>query len=169
MLMLLTVAISASAKKPKPVIKYSLEITSTPKTEQGKKISFDCFSPSEYNTTFISYFKCYNGTNDRVYIEWENARLTGSRIIFGDDRRITMGQPKADEAVSGNSYSISRDITGEVYVGSSYLGSLYHPKELKKNIGKKDTTYLTIPIRFSDGTIEEFKLEYTVWYEMPNQ
>ena len=166
MLMLLTVAISASAKKT--VLKYSLKVTSTPKTEQANQITFDCFPPSEYNTTFIRYFTCINSTDERVYIEWENARLSGSKIVFGDDSRITMKQPKADEAVSGHSSSIIRDITGDVYIGSTHLGSLYDARNLKKNIGSKNTTYLTIPIRFSDGTIEEFELEYTVWYEIPN-
>ena len=44
---------------------------------------------------------------------------------------------------------------------------LYNTKQLKKNLGSKDTTYIKIPIRFADGSVEEFELKYIVWYEMP--
>ncbi len=166
MLMMLTIGITASAKKPKPVIKYSLEVSNV-SSEKGKLISFDCYSPSEYSTTFIRGFQVKNETDERIFIEWENARVTNSRVIFEDDRRITMGNPKADEAISPKSRSISREITGETYIGSSFVMGLYNTKQLKKNLGSKDTTYIKIPIRFADGSVEEFELKYIVWYEMP--
>ena len=161
-----TIVITSSAKKNKPALKYSLEVSNV-SSNKGMLISFDCYSPSEYSTTFISGFQVKNDTDERIFIEWENARVTNSRVIFGDDRRITMGNPKADEAISPNSRSIRRNITGEIYIGSSIVIGLYDTKQLKKNIGTKDTTYIKIPIRFADGSVEEFQLEYTVWYEMP--
>ena len=169
MLLILMVGVTADAKKkPKPVIKYSLEVTNmNERSEKGKLISFDCWNASEYSTTFIRGFQVKNDTDERVFIEWENARVTNSRVIFGDDRRITMGNPKADEAISPHGRSISREITGETYIGSSWVLDLYDTKQLKKNLGSKDTTYIKIPIRFADGSVEEYELKYIVWYEMP--
>ena len=45
----------------------------------------------------------------------------------------------------------------------------FRPKDLKKNIGNKHNTYITIPIRYSDNTVEDFELCFSVWYELPPQ
>ena len=158
--------ITANAKKPKPIIKYRLAVTNVV-SEKGKQISFSCSTPSEYSTSFIIGFHIENNTDERIYIEWENARITDSRVVFGNDSRITMGNPKADEAVSAHSNSIRRDITGELYIGSNWVLDLYNPKKLKKNLGSVDVTFIKIPIKYKDGTVEEFDLTFAVWYEMP--
>lgn len=163
LMMVFAFSLSVDArKKPKPVFKDKLEVISTP-SERGKQISFIGFG-SNY---FIDNFMVRNGTDERIYIEWENSRLDGSRIVFGDDSRLSMGNPKADEAVSAHESSVYRSITGEKKIGSNYQSPLYYERDLKKNIGTKDTTSIKISIRYMDGTIEEFRLEYTAWYEMP--
>ena len=167
MIMLFAFSFTTNAKKKtKPVFKYQLEVTSTP-SEKGQLISFDAYG-SEYLGYWIENFKVKNGTDERIYIEWENARLDFSRVVFGDDNRISMRNPKADEAVSSHESSISRDITGEKKIGDGYQIELYDVRDLKKkNLGSKDRTYITIPIRYMDGTVEEFKLEFTAWFELP--
>lgn len=163
LMMVFAFSLSVDAKKkPKPVFKDKLEIISTP-SERGKHISFTGFGSSY----FIETFMVHNGTDERIFVEWENSRLDGSRIVFGDDSRLSMGNPKADEAVSAHESSVYRSITGEKKIGSSYQIELYNDRDLKKNIGTKDTTNIKISIRYMDGTIEEFKLAYTAWYEMP--
>lgn len=168
MLLTLMVCVTANAKKkPKPVFKYSLEVANmNERSEKGKLISFDCWV-SGGDAMFIKDFQVKNGTDERVFIEWENARITNSRVVFGNDRKITMGNPKADEAISPNGCSISRWITGEIFIGSRWAFDLYDTDFLKKNIGCKDIIDVNIPIRFTDGIVEEYKLIIHVWYEMP--
>ena len=166
LVMVFSLGLSINAKKkPKPIIKSKIEVSSK-RSDKGNLLKFNA-DASEYDNNWIKNFYINNETDERIYIEWENARVTDSRVIFSDDRRITMGNPKADEAVSAHSHSIKRDITGEWYIGSSFIIPLFVPKKLKKNLGQLDTTYFMIPIRYSDGTVEDFKLEFTVWYEMP--
>ena len=167
MIMLLAFSLSTNAKKKtKPIFKYQLEVTSTP-SEKGKLITFDAYG-SEYSGYWIRNFEVKNGTDERIYIEWENARLDGSRVVFGDDSRISMRNPKADEAVSSHETSISREITGEKKIDDEYQIELYNVRDLKKkNLGLKDRTYIIRPIRYMDGTVEEFKLEFTAWFELP--
>lgn len=170
LLMTLIFAFSLSVnakKKPKPIIMYQMEVTSKV-SEKGKLLKFSG-QASEWDNYWVKYFSVENGTDERIFIEWENARILNSRIIFSDDRRISMGNPKADEAVSAHRNSISRDITGESYIGDSYIIPLFRPKDLKKNIGNKHNTYITIPIRYSDNTVEDFELCFSVWYQLPPQ
>lgn len=168
MMLLILSVVTITAKKPKPVINSILRVISmTPQSEKAKCIKFTCDKASDWNTSFIYNFECENCTDERVYIEWENARFTKSRIIFSDDRRITMDNPKVDEAISAHNSSISRDITGETYIGSDYILAIYTPKDLKKNLDNKDSTFFTIPVRFADNTVVEYELEFSVWYEMP--
>lgn len=166
MIMLFAFSLTVNAKKkPKPVFKFKLEVTST-QSDRGKLIEFHG-EAKEWDENWIRNFYIRNNTNERVYIEWENARLTGSRIIYGDDRRITMGNPKADEAVSAHGSSIMRQITGETYIGSEWVIPLFRTKDLKKNLSDKDYTFIMIPIRYLDNTVEEINLTLTVWYELP--
>ena len=158
-------SLSANAKKPKPVFTCQLNVVSKT-SERGKLIKFNG-EARDWDVSWIRNFRVNNNTDERIYIEWENARVINSRVIFGDDRRITMGNPKADEAISAHGSSISREITSEVCIGDSFVLPLFRPKDLKKNIGSKDYVFFMIPIRYSDNTVEEFKLELTVWYELP--
>lgn len=164
-LILLVTCVTASAKKPKPVIKWSLEVTNE-LSDKAKLITFECRA-SEYYDRFISSFHINNETDERVFIEWENARVDNSRIVFGDDNRLTMKNPKADEAVSPHSSSISRQITGERFVYSDFMLPLYRPKDLKKDLGSKNYRDVKIPIRYSDGKVVEYELKFAVWYEIP--
>lgn len=108
------------------------------------------------SSSFVEFFKVYNNTNERIYIEWENARCNHGKVIFSDDRRINMNNAKQDEAVSPNSHSLSRDITSSTYVGDDYLIPLFRKKDLiDGDVGK---VFLLIPIRFSDGSVTEYHI-----------
>lgn len=169
MLMLCALCLTASAKKkPKPVIKYSLE-TTCQNEERINAVSFSC-GITDSKTAFIYGFTVTNNTDNRIFIEWENARFDESRVVFSDETRLTMGNPKADEVVFAKSRSISRTMTNQTRAGATYLlNFLYDPQKLKKNIGTKAETKLIIPIRFPDDTVEDYFITFSVWYEMPNE
>ena len=113
----------------------------------------------------VIYLQVYNKTGKRAYIEWENARLDGSRIVFGDDRRITMGTPKADESIPAKSASISRDIISEGWVGSDFIDNPVSPSKVRGRGGKELSA--TIPIRFSDGETIDYQFRFSIWSYNP--
>lgn len=159
-----------NAKKIKPIRKSSFELVSN-HSEKGKLVTFNCL-PIELSTYpgFLNSFVCENNTDERVFIEWENSRLRGDKIVFGDDSRASMRNPKADEAVSPHSSSIVRDIASIGQIRNDLVVALFPgsvDKELKKEIGKKGTVEVKISVRFMDNHIEEYVLVYSVWYEMP--
>lgn len=153
--------------KVKPVMRCGIEVLSN-HSDKGKLISFKA-NASSSEAQWIKDFHIENGTDERVFIEWENARIKDSRIVFGDDSRLTMKNPKADEAVTSHGKSISRDITGQYYVESSMVLPLLHFGGLKKELGKTFDVFILIPIKFSDNTVEDYKLKFSIWYEMPQE
>lgn len=169
MLMVFALSLDVSAKKkPNPVIKYNLE-ASCQNEDKADAVSFSC-GITDSQTAFIYGFTVTNNTDKRIYIEWENARFDEDRLVFGTDSRLTMGNPKADEAVPANSKSICRAITNQTRAGAEYLiNYLYNPKKLKSEPGKKSEIKLIIPIRFSDDSVEDYFLVFSVWYEMPSK
>lgn len=113
----------------------------------------------------VIYLQVYNKTKKRAYIEWENARLDGARIVFGDDRRITMGTPKADESIPAKSASISRDILSEAWVGSDTIDNPVSPSKVRGRGGKELTA--TIPVRFGDGEPVDYQFRFSIWSYNP--
>jgi len=165
---LLATSLSVEAKKVKPVQKSSWELVSS-HSEKGKLVSFNCILTS-MAPGFLSSFVCENGTDERIFIEWENARLNGGKVIFGDDTRLSMRNPKTDEAVSPHGSSIIRKIASMEQIQPDITYALFPAsvdKVLKKELGKKGTVEVKIPVRFADNHIEEYILIYARWYEMP--
>lgn len=113
-------------------------------------------SGNAYDGSYVSYFRMDNNTGERVYIEWENARLDGGKVVFDSDTRLTMGNPKADEAVSAHSHSIMRNLTSMNKVTSDSIRPIYEVSELKK--GKTRIASLNIPVKFSNGKVIEYKV-----------
>lgn len=109
--------------------------------------------------------RVYNKTGKRAYIEWENARLDGSRVVFGDDRRINMGNPKADESVPSGSWSISRDILAEGWVGSEFISSPISRGRVKGRGGAE--LAVVIPVRFGDGEAVDYRFRVAVFSYNP--
>lgn len=109
-------------------------------------------------------FHLYNSSDKRVYIEWENAKFQGSRVVFGDDTRLTMGRAKADEVVMSYSFSEFRTIYPQRYVLNDYIMPLYDSSELRKD-GTKAYCTVIIPIRFENGKIIDYKISFNVFYK----
>lgn len=160
-------SVISEAKKPKRIFRYTLELINKP-SEKGKLISFNG-TCSDYNQYFVTDFQVTNNTDERIYIEWQNARFGGNQIAFGTDTRLTLSQPKPDEVVYANSSSISRSITGQNFILSD-MQYVYLPySRIYKNVGEKAYLEIIIPIRYSDGKEDDFKLMITAWYEYKEQ
>lgn len=111
------------------------------------------------------YVKVFNKTKKRAYIEWENARIDNSRVVFGDDSRLTMGNAKADESIPSNSNSISRHILSESWVGSEYIINLIASNRVKERGGSE--LEVILPIRFGDTEPIDYKFRLSVYYYNP--
>lgn len=107
-------------------------------------------------------FYMYNNNRERVYIEWENAKMNHSRIVFGDDSRLTMSRTKADEAVMGFSSSETRDIYPQSYVSSDFVIPIYDTEKVSG--GEKASFSVVIPIRFEDGRVIDYNIHIDVLY-----
>lgn len=75
-----SIPLNAKSKKPKKVFKYKLEVVSNV-SEKAKLLTFDgvCF---DYNK-WVTNFQIKNGNDERISIEWENARFANYKVVFG--------------------------------------------------------------------------------------
>lgn len=151
------------SSSPTSSFETNISITGPESTTTDYPIDFKCLVYSD-ESSFLQSCRILNKTSNRIYIEWENARCNGDRVIFGEDRRISMNSPKADEAVSANSWSISREITSQSNVYEESIAPLFNLRDLKR--GWPDSISLLLPIRYLDGTIEEYTVNIEVaWKE----
>ena len=102
-------------------------------------------------------------TDERIFIEWENARCQSGKVVFGDDRRITMNNAKADEAISANSHSLTKEVTSADNIMSDDIIPLFRTKYLQDGIDKY--VKIKIPVRFADGTVEEYDFYVRLYWE----
>lgn len=161
----ITSGIEAKPKKPKKEFKYKIEIVSDV-SEKGKALSFDCFC-YDMSMSWVKNFQISNSSDERVTIEWENARFANSKVVFGDDSKLTMRNSKTDEVITAKGLSIKRDITGLDRVdGTNGSWFLFPYNELKKNPGQEGTLDIIIPVKYADNSTEDFKLQIKVWYEI---
>lgn len=141
---------------PKGKVECDVRVVESKIVNDREAIEFTVISG--YDEYFASiYLK--NNTNERIYIEWENARCNSGKIAFNDDRRITMNNPKQDESVASFSYSLTRKVTSQSKVMDDYLIPLYKKDDLIK--GETKNVYLLIPIRFSDGKVIDYHVNLT--------
>lgn len=111
------------------------------------------------------YVQVFNKTGKRAYIEWENARLDGARVVFGDDRRINMGNAKADEAIPAKSASINRDILSERWVGAETISNPVSPAIVRGRGGNELTA--VIPVRFGEGETIDYQFRFAIFSYNP--
>lgn len=163
-MLLFTGCMSSSFSFPKGTITCDVSVEESRLFNDKEAIEFS----AKYflSNSFVEFFKVYNNTNERIYIEWENARCNHGKVVFSDDRRINMNNAKQDEAVSPNSYSLSRDITSATYVGDDYLIPLFRKKDLID--GEEGKVFLLIPIRFSDGSVTEYHITLSYKWTVSN-
>ena len=64
-----------------------------------------------------------NKAEERIYIEWENARFDNSKVVFDDDTRLSMKNEKANEVVVANSKT-HKNITGKNHILSNSISKI---------------------------------------------
>ena len=110
-----------------------------------------------------------NKRDERIYIEWENARTNGEKVMFGDDTRLTAKNTKSDESIPSKSVSLTRSLYKEnpLYNSNSsfYSYALAIHREIAglKKLGGTIVSIL-LPIRLADNTTKDYKFRIIVKY-----
>ncbi len=142
-------------------IKTEISLTSKHSEEKMDDIELYCYvSKYDQYTINVSFF---SRAKERVFIEWEHARFNNDRIAFGDDNRLTMRNHKADEAISSFSFSLSKDILPVSHIQSDYILPIFKLDKIKS--GESSYVFLKIPVRFADGSVEDYKYEIRIYWE----
>ncbi len=147
------------AKKPKMKLTATVELDSQ---HEGiaKKVEFRINDYMFSNSCYIEGFRVWNATGERIYIQWEDARLLGGKVCFEGDTPLNYMNPKADESVFNYKFSIDRRLFSAKMINSSTnsLYPMYDAKKLKKDGGSR-TINLDLPVKFSDNHVELYKVK----------
>ena len=147
------------ARKADGIVKLLVEKDKDYFEDENVKISFSMISSD-------LYMQLYNKLDDRIFIEWENARTNHDKVIFGTDSRLTYRNKKEDESVSSKSSSISHCFYCEnpmAALGGNWAMPVYTHGILKLE-EKNCMVDFVLPVRFPDGKTKEYKLYVKVMY-----
>lgn len=160
-------AIPCEAKKPKGEV--ALEIS--PSNVMPYIYTDSIISVQVYPTYDGSFFRINisNQTNGRIYVEWDNARIDNNKVLFSDDRPITMNLKKEDEVIMAGGSIYNKEITHKgKYYDSMGLLPLFKEKEMKKN-NRAYNYNLILPIRLADGSIKDYAFKIKVFWKVTEQ
>ena len=93
-----------------------------------------------------------NKTEKRIYIEWDNARINGSKAVFNDDRKLFLNNSKSDEVVISGEKSESRSIMPKENVGDDRLYPFFY-----NNSNGFSNIPIILPIRYSNDDVIDYK------------
>ena len=155
---------SMKAKKPKLKLTADIELESKHE-DDANKVRFRIDDYMFFNSCYVEGFRVWNGTGQRIYIQWEDARLAYGKVCFDGDTPLTYQNPKADESVFNNSFSVSRKLFSASHISSfdNSIMPLYDARSLKKN-GGSAIVRLDLPIKFSDNHVELYKIKIIYKY-----
>ncbi len=135
--------------------KYKLVVDGTNTNVYNDSIVSISFSLS--NDCSFLHVMIINNTNERIAIEWENAKIFGDQVCFDNDSRLTMGREKPDEVIMRGGYT-SKNLLPKGYVLSSRVLPMFQTKPLKK--GETRGTYVTIPVKYK-GKAYDIEIQLT--------
>ena len=141
-------------------------------TNDSLDINFNFPKGYGYQTYLLSgniQFQLNNKTKERLYIEWENARLMGQKPAFGTDCKlgVRLNTKKEDELVVAESSSILREllverlsglsgVLGKTSFGAPWGGEM----ELRKN--REQIFDFILPIKFESGKTLDLKFKFSI-------
>ena len=115
------------------------------------KIGVDFFPIKDYDGIYFIGITVKNNTANRIYIEWENARINGSKVVFSDDSRLLMSNVKSDEVVVSGEKSETKKIMPKDNVHDNHLLALF-----RYNNDRSIDIPIILPIRY-DNNIVDYK------------
>lgn len=116
------------------------------------KVDIDFFPIYKSDGYYFMGVTINNKTEQRIYIEWENARISGSKVVFDDDRELFINNKKSDEVVVSGEKSEYRSILPKDNVGDYGLHALFSDDSKGfRNIP------IILPIRYNNNDVVDYK------------
>lgn len=190
---LLSVNVFAMAQSASSISNLKYKLSVVPKFELIKPIfsenllyatdtlDFE-FIPDVTSNGMCSFIgmRVKNKTSARIYIEWENAKMCGSRAIVGNDTRINMNRTKADEAIPVNEWSELSYVAPQANVlgigtfayNQSKYKNVYSPGMIALYRNKKSEVTnipFILPIRIGENSYDykfEIKISHRTTFEI---
>ena len=153
---------SCSPKLYRGSVICDVELVSEHPTDRQESISLDIPSnaikskyPQYYKISYLT-IQIFNKTEERLFVEWDHSRFISHYSNSSNFKVRYLKndlEPKSEEAISAKSYSLKRKILhlSEVDNSISVFCNIY---ELIQGTTKE--YLLKIPIRFPDGSVEEY-------------
>lgn len=92
-----------------------------------------------------------NKTNNKIYIDWDNTHLCGSKVVFGDDRRLFIDNKKEAELLYGGEETPMRELLPRKNITDYSVIPLYSSSEKDEFLAN-----LIVPIRFLED-VKDYK------------
>lgn len=149
-----------NAGKANGVIKILVDNDKEYYEDDNVKVKFSMISEN-------LYMNVYNKLDERIFIEWENARTNNNKVIFGTDNRLSVRNKKEDEAISSKSLSLSRCFYCEnpmSALGGVWAMPVYTHGILNLEEEEFCSVTFILPIRMPDGKTKDYKIYVKVMY-----
>lgn len=102
-----------------------------------------------------------NKTDSRLYVEWENARISDSQICFRTDNAFSFNNPKPDEVIHAGSES-TKEIGDRQYFTYNNV-YMFNESSIKSH--GESVRKVILPIRYSSGKVIDYKVYVCVRYK----
>ena len=126
------------------------------------KFELDSIPTGLLSSSGIITFQLENKLSERVYIEWENARVNNNKVVFGEDTPLTAHNPKVDESIPSKSVSLKRIFFTDN--PSKWSLSKYPFEAITINSYKYKITF-RIPVKFENNKVVDYDFVVeTIYY-----
>lgn len=125
---------------------------------EDESVRFD-FEWHSYAPYFLKV-KIKNKTDERITVEWENARLLDAPICFKSDNMFSFNNPKPDEVIHAG--SVSEKEIGE-RESPEYRFLIFKESSIK--MYGKSTNEIILPIKYPSGKIVDYKIYIYLKYK----
>ncbi|GEM_PF-2752968 len=126
------------------------------------KVDIDFLPKYSYDGYYFIGITVNNKTEQRIHIEWDNARINGSKVVFDDDRKLFLNNSKSDEVIISGEKSEYRSIMPKDNVRDYGLYPLF-----SNNSNGFRNIPIILPIRFKNDDVVDYK--FTIQFSKYNE
>ena len=156
-ILMLILPLATTAKEYEMYCSVKGESTGGPFFED-ESVRFD-FEWHSYAPYFLKV-KIKNKTDERITVEWENARLGKMNICFRSDNLFSYNDAKPDEVIHAKSDAVKEIGERE---SAEYMSPIFLESSVKKY--GKSVSSVIIPIKFPSGEIKDYKVLVCIKYK----
>lgn len=152
-----------------PFVAMAKDVRIKVKTDDGliQQYVDDIISVRFYGAkTAPNYFitiEIINNTNERIELEWENAKFESGRVLFPDDTGLTKNNQRANEVVFGGD-KLKKEFTSQSFWNEhrEMLTKIYSMKSVKNSESEFKKTLILPVIHNGETTDYRFELIFVI-------